>query len=101
MEMVTLGFTYVKEECKRFWRDNLTVSNCVEVFVMADVFGFQQLRTKALCYICELFNSAGGLEYMPYLQFAELLKCEFLSERWHGLIMMSRISHGMRVHWYS
>lgn len=51
----TMGFVYIERECKQFWCDNLTASNCVEFFVMADKFGFLELRRKSLAYICVLF----------------------------------------------
>lgn len=73
----TMGFVHIERGCEEFWCDNLAASNCVEIFVLADKFGFIELRRKSLAYICVLFKFVpeDDLKCLQFSNFPELLKC--------------------------
>lgn len=73
----TMGFVDIEQKCKDFWSETLTVSNCVEIFVLADKCGFLQLRRKSLTFICVLFGCvpSDDLHCLQFPYFSELLQC--------------------------
>lgn len=74
----TMGFVYIEQKCKEFWRDNLTVSNCVEIHVLADKFGFLELHTKSRTYICVMFQFVpkNDLLHLQFSILSKLLQCD-------------------------
>lgn len=84
----------IEEKCHQFWNDNLTVSNCMETFAMADQYSFVQLRKRALDMICEYFEEVPTSEMLalPMHCFSELLKCDQIHAVWQEEFIFQRMA---------
>lgn len=71
MELITL-----EKRCGEFWEAKLALGNCVEIFLNADRFLLNDLRTKALKYICDHFENVpiDNLRHIDEKNLRELLK---------------------------
>lgn len=78
MEMV-----HIEKLCEQFWSENLTESNCVKIFVLADTYTFTGLRKESFDYICENFEEleTGKLQKLKFNHFSELLKSDSIYAR--------------------
>lgn len=52
MELIAL-----EQRCGKFWETNLSIESCVETFLNADKFHLNDLRSKALKFICSHFGA--------------------------------------------
>lgn len=74
----SMGFVEIEKECEKYWWNNVAASNCLEIFVMADRYGFHSVRRKCFDYICVLFEllPTDDLQSLQYPYFSELLKSD-------------------------
>lgn len=76
MELIAL-----EERCGEFWKTNMSVENCVEVFLNADKYRLTKLRSEALKFICDHFEDATteDIEQMNEENIRELLEQDVIS----------------------
>lgn len=85
-------------KCGKFWRANLTIENCVEIFLSADRYCLQDLRRVALQYVCQHFDAV-PIEDIQHIN-AENLQ-ELLSDnqiRASQTMIFDRLAQWMQQH---
>lgn len=61
MELIAL-----EERCGEFWGANLALANCVEVFLNADKYQFENLRVEALKFVCNHFEDISNDDFRQF-----------------------------------
>lgn len=88
-----MEFVVIEEKCQQFWSKNVTTSNCLEIFSLADRYSFLKLRKKSLDIICEYFDvvSITELQTLTFSCFFELLKCDLIHVVWQEEFIFHRM----------
>lgn len=84
----------IEEKCQQFWNDILEISNCVEMFSLADRYSFVLLRKRALDMICEYFEKVpiADLQALTFPCFSELIKCDQIHAVWQEEFIFQRMA---------
>lgn len=71
-------FDLLEEKCHRFFNDKLSITNSVDMFMMADEYNYKDLRERAFDSICAAFEilPTTDIQKLNHRLLEEVLKCD-------------------------
>lgn len=69
---------FLESECRQFYADNLSVTNCVDAFMVSDKYCYADIRRKAFDLICDSFEilPSAEIQNLDHRLLEEVLKSD-------------------------